>query len=135
MFFKLFTQRVANVLARDFIVAIISFFMTTYLANTLGTKQFGLWIGCLTFLMVCDLIFRLKIDQLVIYFSKKYPLGRNLYLKIVMLNFYSALIASVLIFIFKDIIISFLALMAIFFSINFLNFLFLYLEISYSTFF
>jgi len=27
MFFKLFAQRVANVLARDFIVAIISFFM------------------------------------------------------------------------------------------------------------
>ena len=79
MFFKLFLERVANVLGRDFFVMIISFFTTTYLANSLGAEVFGLWVGCLTFLLLCDLIFRLKIDQLVIYYSNKYPRNKNLY--------------------------------------------------------
>lgn len=107
MFFKLFVERVANVLGRDFVVTIISFFTTTYLANSLGAEVFGLWIGCLTFLMICDLIFRLKIDQLIIYYSKSYPLNKNIYKKIAILNLYMLIFGGILTILFNQFIIDF----------------------------
>ena len=107
MFFKIFLERVANVLGRDFFVTIISFFTTTYLANSLGAEVFGLWVGCLTFLLICDLIFRLKIDQLVIYYSKKYPLNKNMYVKIALLNLYLVVFGGILIIFFNQYVINF----------------------------
>ena len=117
MFFKLFLERVANVLGRDFFVMIISFFTTTYLANSLGAEVFGLWVGCLTFLLLCDLIFRLKIDQLVIYYSNKYPRNKNLYVKIAILNLYLAFFGGLLVIILKQYIINFFMLESLIFLV------------------
>ena len=83
MFFKKFTERVSSVVGRDIFISIINFFITTYIINSLGPKIFGLWVGVLSFLTICDLLFRLKIDQLIVFYSGKYPNNINLYNKIV----------------------------------------------------
>ena len=63
MFIEKFAKRVTSVLGRDVFVSVLNFFITTYIANLLGPEVFGLWIGILSLLAICDLLFRLKIDQ------------------------------------------------------------------------
>ena len=73
MFLRRFAKRVSGVLGRDLLVSITNFFITTYIANQLGPNVFGLWIGVLTLLLIFDLLFRLKIDQLIIFSQDSIP--------------------------------------------------------------
>ena len=107
MFFKKFIDRVSKILGRDILVSILNFFITTYIATSLGAEGFGFWIGVLTFLMICDLLFRLKLDQLIIYYSNEYPRNIDLYKKITILSSFALFVCAILIIIFNKIIIDF----------------------------
>jgi O-antigen/teichoic acid export membrane protein len=123
MFFQTLLARSSAVLGRDVVVTLINFFITTFIANKLGPELFGLWIGCLTFLLMCDLLFRLKIDQLIVYYSKQYPKNSYLYLKVALLNLYVALVGGILVFVFKDSIIGFFNFTSYYFLVLvFINF-------------
>tara|TARA_B100000795_G_scaffold243342_1_gene207145 strand:- start:19579 stop:20886 length:1308 start_codon:yes stop_codon:yes gene_type:complete len=110
MFIKLFSERVISVLGRDVVVSVINFFITTYIATSLGAEGFGLWIGVLTLLMVCDLLFRLKIDQLIVLYSSQYPNNIALYKKISFLSLQALAIGAVCIYGFSELIIDFFTL-------------------------
>ena len=111
MFNKRFSERFVGVLGRDFIVSIISFVVTTYIAKSLGSEVFGLWIGVITLLSICDLLFRIKIDQLIVFYSKEYPFNSQLYKKITKLSVYGLLIGGLL-------VVSLSAVLVEFFSLN-----------------
>jgi len=101
---------VASVLGRDVLVSIISFMLTTFLANSLGPAMFGLWIGIITLLMIFDLLFRLKIDQLIVFYSKEYPFNSEIYKRIVLLSLYGILIGGLTALFFNAYIIEFFRL-------------------------
>jgi O-antigen/teichoic acid export membrane protein len=110
MFLKNFVERVAKVLGRDVLVSIISFTVTSFLANSLGPAVFGLWIGIITLLMVLDLLFRLKIDQLIVLYSKEYPFNSGIYKRIALLSLYGILIGGLITLFFNAYIIEFFSL-------------------------
>jgi O-antigen/teichoic acid export membrane protein len=110
MVLKNFVERVASVLGRDVLVSIISFMVTTFLANSLGPAVFGLWIGIITLLMVFDLLFRLKIDQLIVLYSKEYPCNSGIYKRIALLSLYGILIGGLIALVFNAYIIEFFSL-------------------------
>ena len=107
MFLQKFSERVVGVLGRDVMVSVISFSVTTYIANTLGVEGFGLWIGVITLLTMFDLIFRLKLDQLIIFYSRQYPFNHSLYKKISLLSLCGVLIGAILVLSFHNIPIKF----------------------------
>ena len=110
MFLKKFYRRVYGVLGRDVIVSIITFLVITHLANILGAEEFGLWISVLTLLSVCDLFFRLKIDSLIVFYSKEYPFNSELYRKISLLSLYALLTGAIVVFALNTIVIEFFSL-------------------------
>ena len=110
MFFEKFLERVASVLGRDVLISIISFLLTTYLANKLGAQRFGLWIGIMTLLTVLDLLFRLKIDQLIVFYSKQYPYNSALYIRVSLLSLYGVLVGGAVVSILHAPIVDFFAL-------------------------
>ena len=110
MFLKNLTERVISVLGRDVFVAIINFFITTFIASKLGPELFGMWISVLTLLVICDLTFRLKIDQLIVFYSQIFPSNKALYSKISALNLYALIAGGIFIFIFHKLIIDFFSL-------------------------
>lgn len=115
MFLRRFAKRVSGVLGRDLLVSITNFFITTYIANQLGPNVFGLWIGVLTLLLIFDLLFRLKIDQLIIFFSGQYPNNVNLYKKISFISLQALIIAGGSIYLFNELIIDFFSLPSTYF--------------------
>jgi O-antigen/teichoic acid export membrane protein len=96
MFLKNLYQRVAGVLSRDVLVSIVSFIVTTYLANMLGVELFGLWIGVITLMTIFDLLFRLKLDQLIVFYSREYPFNNALYKKISMWSLFGVMVGGLL---------------------------------------
>lgn len=97
MFVENLVSRITGILGRDVIVSIVSFFLTTYLANKLGASDFGIWIAAITFLTTCDLFLRLKIDQLIIFYSKYKFSRRKVYKKIACINAFALVIGALLI--------------------------------------
>ena len=123
MFFKKFTERVSSVVGRDIFISIINFFITTYIINSLGPKIFGLWVGVLSFLTICDLLFRLKIDQLIVFYSGKYPNNINLYKQISIISLKALIIAGIIIYLLHEYIINFFSLDSAYFLLAvYLNF-------------
>ena len=98
MFIEKFTKRVSTIVGRDIFISIINFFITTYVVNSLGPKLFGLWVGVLSFLAICDLLFRLKIDHLIILYSGKYPNNKYLYKQISIISLKALIIAGIIIY-------------------------------------
>lgn len=123
MFIEKFTKRVSTIVGRDIFISIINFFITTYVVNSLGPKLFGLWVGVLSFLMICDLLFRLKIDQLIIFYSGKYPNNIYLYKQISIISLKALIIAGIIIYFLHEYIINFFDLNSAYFLLAvYLNF-------------
>lgn len=99
MFFEKFFGRVLGVVGRDIFVSIINFFVTSYLANTLGVDGFGYWVAVLTLLAVLDLLFRLKLDQLIIFYVHVYGASIALYMRICRLSGYGLLLGAMVVFV------------------------------------
>ena len=107
MFFKLFFKRVTSILSRDILVSIISLIITTYLVNNLGAESFGLWIGVVTLQAIFDLLFRFKLEYLLVYYSKEYPSDTRLYIRICSLNLCLLVVGFVIILFFNEDLIEF----------------------------
>jgi len=123
MFIEKFTKRVSTIVGRDIFISIINFFITTYVVNSLGPKLFGLWVGVLSFLAICDLFFMLKIDQLIIFYSGKYPNNIYLYKQISIISLKALIIAGIIIYFSHEYIINFFDLNSAYFLLAvYLNF-------------
>jgi O-antigen/teichoic acid export membrane protein len=107
MFVENLVSRISGILGRDVIVSIVSFFLTTYLANKLGASDFGIWIAALTFLTTCDLFLRLKIDQLIIFYSKYKFSQRQVHKKIACINAFALVIGALVITLLSESILNF----------------------------
>lgn len=107
MFIKMFVERTVSVLGRDLLVSVLSFMVTTYLAKAFGAEIFGLWIGVITLLALLDLAFRLKIDQLIIFYSKEYPSNLQLYKKVSAISVYALIVGGVILLFLNVLIVDF----------------------------